>query len=811
MTTADDFARATQLHQQGNLPEAEKLYRQVLTADPKHAEAWHMLGLVAHQVEQYAPAVECIENALRIAPQNGAYYHNLAIIHHRQGQHDRAGQRLEQLLKLEPTHVTGHQMLVNLRKEMGSAAALGIALRNLGNALSAQGQRAEALSAYHQALELRPRDVELLNNLGVLAMDAGDPVTAIAYYRQAVVAKPGIAELHNNLGNALCTRGEFAAAESAYREALRLKPNYPKCANNLGVMFINSGRYEEAVQVLHAALQFRPDLAELQNNLGVSLKNLGRIEEALLAYRQALTSNREFVDAHHNLGNLLLDLGQLDKAALAYRQAIQLVPDEAEYHRHLALVYKRQGDAAGARQAMLNAVQLEPDDVLSGLAAATSCPVVHRSHAALAEARASLRVAVERFTSKLTGIHAYDLLNTPVEAPFNAQFFDGNARDFRTAYAELFAPLFVDDAITPIRDGQPRVGFVVTKGHEGVFLKSLRGVIERLDRELCLPVILCAPLAVARIERELSAAPVEVMPLPDRGDRLVEAVRAARLDILYHWEVGTDAINYFLPMFRLAAVQCTSWGIQQTSGIAAMDYYLSSALVEPSDAAQHYREQLLLADTLLTYQYRPQPLPVDARSRADFGFRDDQHMYTCAQHLGKFHPDFDETIGEILDRDAHGVFIVTEDRYRIGADLLRERWQSTLHDVSERIIWLPRLPEQDYRALLAASDVLLDPPHFGGVNSTYDALALAKPVVTCPSNFQRGRYTLGCYQKLGMLDCVARDARHYVELALALGTNADQRRAISEQLLQRSEALWEDASAITAHERMFEQMLNAAM
>jgi predicted O-linked N-acetylglucosamine transferase (SPINDLY family) len=505
---------------------------------------------------------------------------------------------------------------------------------------------------------------------------------------------------------------------------------------------------------------------------------------------------------------LFLDAQMLDKAVLAYRQAIALKPDDAEFHQHLALAYKRQGDAAQAREALEVAHKLVPGDVVSALRAATLVPMVHDSQASLDAQRAQLTSAIQSFSGQLAKVRRIELFGSHAEFPFNAQFFDGNLLALRSAYADLFAPLFRDDRKAQDA-GEPSVGFVLTKGHEGVFLKSMRGVLQRLNRELCTPVVLAPAIAVPRLERELAPALVEIVTLPERGDHLLEAVRGARLDVLYHWEVGTDAGNYFLPMFRLAPVQCTSWGLQQTSGMAQMDYYLSSALVEPADAAGHYREQLLLADTLLTYQFRPAPL-VDAKARGDFGLADHQHVYSCAQHLGKFHPDFDASIGEILRRDGHGVFVVTEDRYNVGANLLRQRWQRTLADVLDRIVWLPRLPEDDYRALLAASDVLLDPPHFGGVNSTYDGLALAKPIVTCPSGYHRGRYTYGCYQKMQLLDCVARDRQHYVELAVRLGSDADYRHGISQRIAAASEALWEDATAVAAHDRLFEQLLTRA-
>ncbi len=44
------FAAALQYHQAGRVKEAERLYRQCLTINPRHADSLHLLGLVAHAV-----------------------------------------------------------------------------------------------------------------------------------------------------------------------------------------------------------------------------------------------------------------------------------------------------------------------------------------------------------------------------------------------------------------------------------------------------------------------------------------------------------------------------------------------------------------------------------------------------------------------------------------------------------------------------------------------------------------------------------------------------------------------------------------
>ncbi len=197
------------------------------------------------------------------------------------------------------------------------------------------------------------------------------------------------------------------------------------------------------------------------------------------------------------------------------------------------------------------------------------------------------------------------------------------------------------------------------------------------------------------------------MIVPDRFDRTVESIKDAEFDILYYWEVGTDATNYFLPFFRLAPVQCTSWGIQVTSGIPQMDYYLSSELVEPDDAQSHYSEELILANSLLTYQYRA-GLPDSPKSRECFGFTARQHLYACPQHIGKFHPDFDAVLAGILRRDNLGVIVITEDRYGYNAKKLRGRLAETIPDVADRVSFLPQQSNPDYLSLIAEADVLLD-------------------------------------------------------------------------------------------------------
>ena len=54
------FQLAVQHHQAGRLPQAEQLYRQILAQEPGHADAMHLLGVIAAQLGRNDAAVELI-------------------------------------------------------------------------------------------------------------------------------------------------------------------------------------------------------------------------------------------------------------------------------------------------------------------------------------------------------------------------------------------------------------------------------------------------------------------------------------------------------------------------------------------------------------------------------------------------------------------------------------------------------------------------------------------------------------------------------------------------------------------------------
>jgi protein O-GlcNAc transferase len=258
------FQIAVGHHQSGRLQQAETLYRQILSEQPKHFGALHFLGVMAHQQGRNEVGVDLIRQALVIQPDNADAYGNLGV------------------------------------------------------ALKANGQLDEAIAAYRQAIALKPNYAAAFYNLGIALGTKGQLDEAIAAYRQAIVLRPDYAEAHNNLGNALMDKDQADEAIVACRAAIALRPNYPEAFNNLGNALRSKRLPEEAIAAFGQAIVLKPDFAEAHNNLGNALKDNGQLDEAIAAYRRAIVLRPDFHDAHSNLVYAMLYHPAYDGRAIAH-------------------------------------------------------------------------------------------------------------------------------------------------------------------------------------------------------------------------------------------------------------------------------------------------------------------------------------------------------------------------------------------------------------------------------------------------------------------------------------------------------------
>jgi predicted O-linked N-acetylglucosamine transferase (SPINDLY family) len=536
-------------------------------------------------------------------------------------------------------------------------------------------------------------------------------------------------------------------------------------------------RMPEAMAQLERAANARPMSAEIWNHLGNALQDAGRQEQALDYYRRAAAADPRFGPALQNLGYVSVAQGFTDEGVAWLKEAQRVQP------------------------AHVNHVLI-----------ATALPVVYESLEDLRARRKRLEDDVQRLAD---GGLTIDTTRTLIPTNFFAVYQGENDRTLHANLGRIYRGVelcearAIDPGNRSVRksSSRPRLGLLSAYFRDHTIGRLNIGRVEKLPRDQFELVVLSVgdhqdPLA-DRFRR--AAEHFVVVPRDVATARTL--IHQQQLDALLFTDVGMDALTYTLAFSRMAPVQLTTWGHPVTTGSPTMDYFLSSQLLETPAGDEHYTERLVRLPSLGTYYYRPQ-LASGGKRREQFGFSADDHVYLCPQTLFKFHPDFDPLLAEILRRDPRGRLALIEGRTANWTRQLQARFARTMPDIVDRIRWMPALPNEDFLQLLAASDVMLDPPHFGGGNTSYEAFAVSLPIVTLPGKFLRSRITQALYSKMGVTELIAEDPAAYVKIAVQAADDADFRQFVRERLNDQSSILFEDAAEISDFAAFLSSLVN---
>jgi tetratricopeptide (TPR) repeat protein len=190
-TIAELFQHALHNHQNGVLPHADALYRQVIQADPDHAQAHHLLGILAHQQGNLDDAAALIGRATTLQPATAVFHAHLGMVHMDQ-------------------------------KNFAAAAA-----------------------CFRAAVRLQPNDAAIRNSLGIALFQAGSIDESAESFRRAIRIDPTVADAHSNLGNVLKEQGQLTEALACYEEELRIHPDYHQARWNRSLVHLLNGDYEK--------------------------------------------------------------------------------------------------------------------------------------------------------------------------------------------------------------------------------------------------------------------------------------------------------------------------------------------------------------------------------------------------------------------------------------------------------------------------------------------------------------------------------------------------------------------------------------
>ena len=765
------FGQALGLYRLGQLDTAELLCRKVLEFEPQHADALHVLGVVALKNGRAASGAELIRRSLEINP----------------------GQ----------PHVH---------------CSLGHAFRDLRHP-------SEALASYRRALQLEPKFAGASFSAGNALMDLGRAEEALECYDRALTLQRNYPDAHLNRGNALLSLGRFEEALSSYQSALALQPQMTLALGNCASALSKLQRYEEALGLYERLAALQPDDVDVLIDRAMTLYALERYAEAIASLNAALLQRPEALGARFCRANAHHKLKQFERALADYDSLLQHDGSLAEVHCNRGLTLLELERPTDALASFATALRLKPEFVEAADGQGAALRQLNRADEALAsfELARSLapsspdilyRVAVtlrqlERheeaaaaFGSVLRLAPHYDyalgsLLHERLQVCDWSEYPDLTARVneavlagqsaclpggylsvsdsaaaqlqcSRTFAADKHPAAAVAAAAAVPRDDHKRICVAYVSGdfraHPVTHL--LAGVFEHHDRERFETIAISLKPADANpIGKRLRAAFTQFIDVSRRSDRdVISLMRELEVDIAVDLMGLTSGSRPTLFTPRPAPVQVNFLGYPGTLGAPCYDYIIADRRVIPETHRVFYQEEVVYLPHCFQPNDATRRIAERTPTRAACGLPEHGFVFCCFNRHYKIAPTLFDVWMRLLRSIAGSVLWLAAGGETATRNLRRAAAERGV--APERLVFAARLPNvADHLARYRLADLFLDTLPYNAHTTASDALWAGVPLLTCRGDAFAARVSASLLEAVGCPELITSDLHEYEALA----------------------------------------------
>ena len=808
--------QAIALHQQGNLAEAERLYFQLLEADPALFGPRYYLGVMRLQQGRNAEACGYFSEALRVYPNDLGLVMNYGMALRASGRPQEALEMFERALAIQPDlpealynrgvalsdlgrfemAVDAYERTLVLQPEMIAA------LLNRAAALAALGRVDDALAGYDRVLAMQPSNVKALVQRGLIYRGLRQPAQALADYDRALALKPADVDALYNRGVALMDLERAADALAMFDAVMSTHPNDAEMLNNRGVALWNLKRPAEALASYERALALEPDFIEVWGNRGLALRDLARHQEALASLDQVLRREPSNSVALNSRANVLRDLRRYEQAIEDYDRAITLRPDYAEalINRGYTKWTLKQYDAGLAD--VERALVLEPDYRYA------KGELLHmRMYTADWRDFAGLKVEVENGVRRGQRIVQPFIFQAVAETPADARACSRIwARD---KYPELGGP--AHDRAARKANKKIRIGYVSGEFRQQATAILMAGVYDLHNRENFELIALDAGVSDqspmrARLEKAFDTW-IDIRSLSDQD--AAGAIAGAGINILVNLNgfFGDTRMGVFAQ--RPAPIQVNYLGFPATLGAPYMDYIIADKTVIPESEQAFYDEQVVYLPGC--YQANDDQGREMARtpSRGEAGLPDEGFVFCNFNSSYKLTPETFDSWMRILKQVDGSVLWLLESPAPYAENLRKEAEARGV--AGDRLIFTPVLPTDLHLARLQLAGLFLDGLPYNAHTTGSDALWAGVPLITRTGTAFAGRVATSLLNAAGLPELVTKSAADFEALAVKLARDPAALEKLRAKLAKarQSSSLFDTAAFTRNLESAYQTMWRA--
>jgi len=312
------FAAAQQAQRDRDYATAEREYHAALALAPEYAEVHMNLGLVYQLENRFPEAMTEFRRALKIKPGLAGANFFLGVNYCKLGEGAKAIPYLRAALRAEPN-----------RPDMWLW---------LATAQEISGQLQAEVLTLHKALELQPKDIDLLYLLGSTYERLGKQ--EVAHLEKVA---PGSSRSEQLLAESYATSNEWPSAVIHFQNALAASPNRAGLHTELGEVLLHAGKVNQSIQEFDEELRRDPGNLRTLVRRGEARLIQGNLDAALQDWDKAVVIDLEQTERILGLRETGFGDTALEQLSDSNREKIQRLASELQHREspaaHLALAF----------------------------------------------------------------------------------------------------------------------------------------------------------------------------------------------------------------------------------------------------------------------------------------------------------------------------------------------------------------------------------------------------------------------------------------------------------------------------------------
>jgi protein O-GlcNAc transferase len=812
------------LYESGEQVQMEEATRAMVDDYPMSALAWSVLGMALRL--QGKDALPALQKTVELAPDDAEAHLHLGNAHMDGGHPDLAMPYFMRALELAPAFAEALSRLGDVLQAQGhlkEAAecyggaldidpALAMAHRGKGDVLVAQQQFQSAQSSYRQALTLEPGAADIHRKLGDVHVALNRPDAALQSYAAALEMDPENAMAHGGMGNVLFrldrnaqaaasyrsatalptanaahyhglgrslhALGATAEAESAYRQSIALDASLAAPMLHYADLLRETRRKEPAIAIYQAALLLEPNNIDALNNLGMALQEDGQLEAALASFRQVALLAPDNPVTHSNIAAALNDMGQREAALESCRRAVKLGPKSTAAHVNLGTCLMEMGRLSEAVNSFETVVKLDPHHRRAYVNISAALNRLGRIDQAIVHCRKALKINPD-----------WDELHS------NLLFYLTHSQDLDAAslfaehvrYAEHFeAPLrasWPQHGNTRDPERRLRIGFVSADLYNHAVAHFITPILEYLSQSRQVEIVAYANSFhddhVSRHLHGLFAVWRQVEKLSHA--ELAQLITSDAIDILIDLS-GHTGFNR-LPTFarKPAPLQLTWIGYPGTTGLQAMDYFLTDRYFSPpGELDDQFTEKLVRLPATAPFLPYPEAPEISPAPAIENGYI----TFGSFNRAGKLSREVIARWSALLRMVPEAKMLLAAMPNKQASDKLRS-WFAHEGIDAGRLTFHGYTNMHDYLALHSQVDLCLDTYPYTSGTTGFHALWMGVPTLTMVGSTLPGYVSAAILSHAGLQDFIAYGEGDFLAKGVAHASDPGRLAGMREEMRER--------------------------